>query len=278
MRNLSRLKNYFYTLILVPILGLQTFAQEIKMQGIIADSETKKTIEFVNIGVLNKNKGTVSNEKGVFNLSLPLTFSKDSLTISHVNYVSTTIPIENLINKRIFLQPKTNELAEVQISKKKKTNRKFGVRTYNPLLWLGVLSEDMDVIEVAQRINIPKKEVRVKYVNIYLRQGFESDSSYIRINFYKNVDDKPDKKIIFENIVQKKIIKPGWLQIDITGQNIYINEDFFVGVEFLPNFKNPLEVYIGAILTKGKGYSRRSSQGNWEKLQGASTINVEVEY
>jgi hypothetical protein len=29
----------------------------------------------------------------------------------------------------------------------------------------------------------------------------------------------------------------------------------------MPNFKNPQDVYIGAILTKGKGYSRRSSQG-----------------
>jgi hypothetical protein len=32
------------------------------------------------------------------------------------------------------------------------------------------------------------------------------------------------------------------------------------------------------VLTKGKGYSRRSSQGKWNKLQGASSINVEVEY
>ena len=38
------------------------------------------------------------------------------------------------------------------------------------------------------------------------------------------------------------------------------------------------DVYIGAILTKGKGFSRRSSQGKWNKLQGASTINVEIEY
>ncbi len=272
------MKNYFYTFFLIPFLTFQTFAQEIKMQGTIIDAATKKSIEFVNMGVVNKNKGTVSNENGAFNLSFPSTFSKDSLTISHVNYISVTLPIENLTNKNIFLLPQKNVLAEVQISKKKKTTRKFGVRTYNPLLWLGALSENNDIIEIAQRINIPKKEVHVKYINIYLRQGFESDSSYIRVNFYKNQDDKPDEKLIFENTVQKKKIAPGWLQIDLTDQNIYINEDFFVGVEFLPNFDKPLDVYIGAILTKGKGYSRSSSQGVWKKLQGASTINVEVEY
>lgn len=272
------MKNLFYTFLVVQFLTFQTLAQEIKMQGIIIDAETKMPIEFVNLGVVNKNKGTVSNENGAFNLSFPSTFSRDSLTISHVNYISLTLPIENFSNKNIFLQPQKNVLSEIQISKKKKTTRKFGVRTYNPLLWLGAFSESNDIIEVAQRINIPKKEVKVKYINIYLRQGFESDSSYIRINFYKNRDDQPDEKLIFENIVQKKKITSGWLQIDLTDQNIYISEDFFVGVEFLPNFEKPLNVYIGAILTKGKGYSRFSSQGDWRKLQGASTINVEVEY
>jgi hypothetical protein len=248
------------------------------MKGIITDSETKKPIEFVNIGILNRNKGTVSNIKGEFNLGVSNKFLNDSLTISHVNYYPVRIPIGNFKNETIFLDPRTNELSEVIVTNKRKRNRKIGVKSYNPLLWLGAISEDMDIIENAQRINIPDKTVRVKYVNIYLRTGFKSDSSFVRINFYKNVDNKPGEKIVFENIVHKKKIEPGWLQIDLTKRYIYLEEDFFVGVEFIPDFKNPLEVYIGAILTKGKGYSRRSSQGQWNKLHGASTINVEIDY
>ena len=97
--------------------------------------------------------------------------------------------------------------------------------------------------------------------------------------FYGNEDQySPGEKIIFENIVQNKRIEPSWIQIDLTKFNVYIEEDFFVSVEFIPDFRKPREIYIGAILTKGKGYSRRSSQGKWNKLQGASSINVEVEY
>lgn len=272
------MKNYIYTFILFQLLTFQSFSQEIEMDGIIADSETENPVEFVNIGVLHKNKGTISNLNGKFKLSVSKKFLNDSLTISHINYYPVKIPIENFNNKTIFLEPKTNELSEVIVSNKKKRNRKIGVKSYNPLLWLGAISEDMDIIENAQRINIPDKTVRVKYINIYLRAGFKSDSSFVRINFYKNVDNKPDEKIIFENIVQKKKIEPGWLQIDLTEQYIYLKEDFFIGVEFIPDFKNKLEVYIGAILTKGKGYSRRNSLGKWNKLQGASTINVEIEY
>lgn len=265
-------------LILFQLLLLSSFSQEIKMTGTIADAETKNPVEFVNIGIANKNKGTISDQDGLFGLSVPRRFLNDSLTVSHVNYYPATISIDNFTGKTIFLRPKINELPEVIVSNKKKRNRKIGVKSYNPLLWLGALSEDMDIIENAQRINIPNKPVRVKYVNIYLRTGFSADSSFVRVNFYKNLDNKPDKKIVFENIVRKKKIEPGWLQIDLTDQYIYLEEDFFVGVEFIPDFKNPLTVYMGAILTKGKGYSRRSSLGEWNKLQGASTINVEVEY
>ena len=253
-------------------------AQHIEMKGKVVDVETNGPIEFVNIGILNENKGTISNPKGEFSLDLHREFVDDSLTISHVNYYPLKIPVESFQDRTLFLKPKTVELTEVIVSNKRKRTRTIGVKSYNPLLWLGALSQDMDIIENAQRINIPDRSVRVKRVNIHLRAGFKADSSYVRVNFYNNVDQAPGERIVFENILRKKKIEPGWLQIDLTDHFIYLDEDFFVGIEFIPDFKNPLEVYLGAILTKGKGYSRRSSHGQWNKLQGASTINVEIEY
>ena len=273
------MKKHIYTLIIFLFFNFLAVSQEIEMNGTIIDSQTNSPIEFVNIGVFNKNKGTVSNQKGKFIINLSKDFLGDSLTVSHVSYETVKIPIKNSENISILLQPKANQLSEVVITNKKKKNRKIGVKSYNRLLWLGAISEDNDIIENAQRINIPyETTVRVKYVNVLLRNGFKTDSCFIRINFYKNVDNHPGEKIIFENIIQNKRIEPGWIQIDLTKFNVYIEQDFFVGVEFIPDFKKPREVYIGAILTKGKGYSRRSSQGKWNKLQGASSINVEVEY
>tara|TARA_R110002049_G_scaffold38978_1_gene120329 strand:+ start:15544 stop:15879 length:336 start_codon:yes stop_codon:yes gene_type:complete len=111
-----------------------------------------------------------------------------------------------------------------------------------------------------------------------LRSGFTSDSAYVRVNFYKNENNAPGQRIIFQNIIENTKIEPGWIQMDLTKYAVYIKEDFFVALEFIPDFHNTNEVYLGAILTKGKGYSRRSSQGTWNKLQGASTINVEIEF
>ncbi|ETN94093.1 carboxypeptidase-like regulatory domain-containing protein [Zhouia amylolytica] len=255
-------------------------AQEIKMSGIITCSKTNEPIEFVNIGVFNKNKGTVTDQKGRFTIVLSKEFLNDSLTISHVGYKTLKIPVQRANNIFFTLQPKANQLSEVVvISNKKKKNRKIGVKSYNPLLWLTAISEDNDIIENAQKINIPNKSiVKINYVNIYLRRGIDTESSFIRVNFYKNLNDLPGERILFENIVKKKKMEPGWLQIDLTEFNVYIKEDFFIGIEFLPDFKNTQSVYMGAILSKGKGFSRRSSQGKWEKLPGASAINVEIEF
>ena len=201
------------------------------MNGSIIDAETKSPIEFVNIGVLHKNKGTVSNQNGKFRINLPKDFLGDSLTISHVSYETVKIPIKNSKNITIPLQPITNELPEVVITNKKRKHKKIGVKSYNRLLWLGAISEDYDIIENAQRINIPNETtVRVNYVNVLMQKGFKTDSCYVRINFYRNVDNYPGDKIIFENIVQNKRIEPGWLKMDLTKYNVYIDDDFFVGI------------------------------------------------
>jgi hypothetical protein len=279
LNNLSKrfiLKTFAF--FVISLFVFQANAQTIEMSGKIVDSETKKQIEFVNIGILNKNKGTVSNLKGAFTLSVSKSFSKDSLTICHISYNTLKIPIENFKNRTLSLTPKTNELAEVIVSNKKKKQRKIGVRTYNPLLWLRAISEDKDIVENAQYMNIPDKVVKVKYVNIYFRRGFDVDSSYVRVNFYKNVDNKPGDRIFFENIMFKQKIEPGWLKLDLNKHGVFLEEDFFVGIEFIPDFDTNSYIYIGAILTKGKGFQRSNSQGSWSQIDGASTINIEIEY
>lgn len=267
------------TIILFQLISLFTFSQETEMSGLLIDSETKRPIEFANIGVVNKNKGTVSDLDGKFKIKFSREFASDSLTISHVIYKPVKIPIRDSKNLVISLQPNENQLSEVIVTNRKKRNRKIGVKSYNPLIWASIVSEEMDIIESAKQIKIPKnKTVRVKNVNFYLRQGFEIDSAFIRINFYEDLDDRPGEKTIFENIIQRKHIEQGWVNIDLTKYSIFLEEDFFVGVEIIPDFKKPREIYMGAILTKGNAFMRNSSLGSWDDVQGAQSINVVVEY
>ena len=273
------MKKPVYTLILCLLVSLFSFSQEIEMTGLLVDSETNNPIEFANIGVVNKNKGTVSNLDGEFKIKFSKEFAADSLTISHVIYNTVKIPIKDSKGLVISLEPNENKLPEVLLTSRKKRNRKIGVKSYNPLLWVGTVSKEMDIIESAKQIKIPNnKTVSVTDVNFYLRRGFDSDSAYIRINFYSDLDDKPGERIIFQDIIQRKLIDQGWVNIDLSNHFVYLEEDFFVGVEILPDSRKPLEVYMGAILTKGNAFIRLNSLGEWTDVDGAQSINVEVEF
>lgn len=270
----------FYFFMIFQLFISVAFSQQIVMNGIILDSENQQPIEFVNIGIVNKNQGTITNSDGRFKLILPIAYQSDSVTISHINYYSAKILAKSVKNETIFLDPKTTELAEVVVSNKKIRNRKIGVKSYNPLLSTRVTSRTSDIIELAQRINIPEKEVKVKAVNFKTFKSSDLTGVKVRINFYKNKNNAPNEKIIFKNIVQELPTerKSDWIRIDLNEDGIYLAQDFFVGIEFIPNFKNPTVIDLGGILTKGKGYRRENSLGAWEKLNGAASINVEIAY
>ncbi|MGB5930281.1 MAG: carboxypeptidase-like regulatory domain-containing protein [Cyclobacteriaceae bacterium] len=273
------MKRSVCSFILFQLISLYAFSQEIEMSGLLIDSETNNPIEFANIGVVNKYKGTVSGLDGRFKIKFSQEFASDSLTISHVTYEPVKIPITNSKDLVILLQPNENKLPEVVVTHRKTKTRKIGVKSYNPLLWVSISSEELDIIESAKQIRIPNnKTVRVNGVNFYLRRGFEIDSAFIRINFYENLDHRPGEKIIFENIIQRKHIEQGWVNIDLTKYAVFLEEDFFVGVEIIPDSKKPREVYMGAILTKGNAFMRNSSLGSWTDIEGAQSINVDVEY
>lgn len=79
-------------IILLLLTNFLGHSQEIVMSGQIINSKTKKPIEFVNIGVLNKNLGTVSGLNGEFNINASEEYFTDSITISHINYYSVKTP------------------------------------------------------------------------------------------------------------------------------------------------------------------------------------------
>ncbi len=274
------MKPNFYILVLIQLFSFQLFSQEIVMNGTVIDSENQQPIEFVNIGILNKNQGTITNLKGEFNLTVPKKFESDSITISHINYYSASILAQSFSNRTIILEPKTTELSEVVVSNKKRKTRKIGVKSFSRLLSMRVISKSNDIVEASQRINVPNEEIKVKAVNFAIRKWSEVDGVKVRINFYENVGDAPQKKIVLKNIVADLPTQADsdWIRIDLNEKDIYISQVFFVGIEFIPNFEKPTIVDLGGILTKGKGYYRENSLGSWAKLNGGASINVEIEY
>src|SRR5690606_40313860 len=56
------------------------------ISGQVTDQETGEALEFVNVGVLNRNIGTVTDEQGNFSLPLSPKNDADTLRISLIGY------------------------------------------------------------------------------------------------------------------------------------------------------------------------------------------------
>lgn len=96
-------------------------------------NEKNQKIEYVNIGIIGGKKGSISDENGVFKLTIPQENLQDSLYFSHLNYQRKAIAIQNLTeeNNKIILKEEEIILSPVEISATKpklRTIKRRGLR------------------------------------------------------------------------------------------------------------------------------------------------------
>ena len=91
------------------------FAQSLSMiSGVVLDASTNKPLPAATIRVAGpSNKGTITNERGQFQLSL--SSGESRLIVSYLGYRSDTVSASGLNNHdlRIALQPEAIRMAEV---------------------------------------------------------------------------------------------------------------------------------------------------------------------
>jgi len=78
--------------ILFLLITLNSYSQEKIIKGVIKDAESKFFLQYANIGISNKNIGTVSNFDGKFSLKLNESINENDLvTFSYVGYQTKTV-------------------------------------------------------------------------------------------------------------------------------------------------------------------------------------------
>ena len=98
--------------------------------GKVIDAKNQNPLTYVNIGIKEKDIGTVSREDGSFALNIPSEIQNDSMTFSMVGYYNLTLPIKKLALKNkitIQLQEKAIPLKEFVITAGKLVEKKYGV-------------------------------------------------------------------------------------------------------------------------------------------------------
>lgn len=260
-------------LIFISLISCNTIIGQ-NISGIVVNETNGQPIEFVNIGIVGKNIGTVSDMNGRFSFLVDSKFDDDTLLFSSLGYNPLIIKIADFkknSDKNVFLKEKTYELAEVVIRPKIFKQKTLGVTTKFKKIAAG-FKDNLLGYECGILMKV-KKAAYIKKVNINI-SSCSYDTIFYRLNIYK-VHGKMD----FENILRepiyikmpKELVKEG-LQIDLESKNIVVDGNFLVTLEHIKDLGEGY-LYFCAGFTK-KSYYRTTSQGEWKTVPVGISISV----
>ncbi|MEO5910392.1 MAG: carboxypeptidase-like regulatory domain-containing protein [Pelobium sp.] len=255
-------------------------AQSIKLSGKVSDVDHHVAVAFANIGIKDQKVGTLSDEHGYFNITIPDSLKNELLTFSCVGFETVTKKISDLKKVKelnIQLAQKAIALPEFVVSNKPVKPYRIGIRGRTPLVSVPATSYNKhDIIEQARSFKI-KEFIKVLNANIYYVGG-RSDSIRLRLNFYSLHNGFPGERLINNSIIKTFKSDKGWFSFDLSDEKIYVSEDFAVSFEYLPDSNSEIKpLAFGAKLGAADSFVRLNSQGKWQKNElGGATIYLTV--
>jgi hypothetical protein len=238
--------------------------------GKVFSSETKSGIAFVNVGIIGRNVGTVTDESGNYTITLNDIFDKDSLRFSMIGYESRAFLISQFRNdsiKNVFLVPKNYYLTEIKVISHRTHQIRLGTPVTSGALKSGFASNDLGS-EMGIKV-YARKQVVLKDININVA-ACTFDSVVYRINIYQVVN-----KTEFQNI----LIRPIYISfskadidkvisLNLRKYLILIKGDVLISLELFKDLGDGRLLFNTQYFT-GITYHRKTSQGKWTESSGA---------
>lgn len=243
---------------------------QIALEGSINNAETNESIPYVNIGIMNKGKGTVSDDKGNFSLVIPNEFLNDTMRISSIGYDTKLLIMSDFItilkgNQKITLMESVIKLQEVLVSDKKIKEKILGNKTKSKMMRGGFRNAELGN-ELGIKIPIKKKATYIHKFHAHITSNTGEQMKF-RLNFYGIENGLPSNKIVTQNIIFQIASKEGNFTLDLSKYDIVVDHDFFLTVELIENHGGEeSEVFFSAGLLGNATVTRLTSQAQWEKL------------
>ncbi len=265
----------FFILFLVPIfLNAQSF------KGRVLDKKSNQPLAFVNIGVINKDIGTVSDENGNFSIDLLNSSVNDTIRFSMIGYKNQDYRIGDYKirfakSTDLVLEQEVISLKEVTIKPKEYKIKIFGNETKSKTAQAGFTDNKLGY-EMGVLMHTKKSAILEK-VNLNIASCMY-DTIFYRLNIYKRQKGKGFENILKEPIYiqfEKEKIKET-IQVDLSKYGIEVEGTFLIAVELVKDLgKGKLHFccnFFGA-----PTYYREVSQGQWRRVPMNIGIGINVE-
>lgn len=262
------MKSFYLFCTLMAALGIN--AQTLK--GTLKDAASGEGLPFVNLGLLNKNIGTVSDDNGVFAMAVPKINVSDTVRISAIGYATKNIALADfqkqlLENPIVLLEEEATQLDELVITYEKPEEVVMkedimGNKTRSQRTSVGFTSNKLGN-EIGMIMKLSVSPIQLKTFTASLT-SMNNPKLKMRLNFYSVKDGLPDKLIIKENIIVTPPRNGTVMEVDLTPYNIVVESHFFVSLEWIESSKKPITFSADFSETAMPMILRATSQGNWE--------------
>jgi len=260
------------------LLWLAVHSQSVS--GKIIDADSKNPLEYVNIGVVGKNKGTVCDRNGLFSLDLPEHFDEDTIRISVIGFRPVSYKVKYF--KRVY-QESIGGLViglvkqEIVLSEAFVASREFEEKQIGSKGRLGTIefqsAKDTTLGgEIGTVIKVKKANGFLQDINIVIKSNNYDDSILFRINIYSMNGKLPGENILKEPIYASTKIKEGILSVNLEKHNIYVEDDFLAAIEWIGKMGEKT-IGFGTGL-RGQGFMRVTSQGEWDRIPLGMGIGI----
>ena len=255
---------------------------QVDLVGQVIDADTEEPLPYVNIGLVNQNIGTVTDEAGYFELEVPGNgFADATLRFSIIGFEPQDFTLQEYRDQKILtipLKEKATALEEVVLTTKrnKYQTKILGNKTTSQLIYAAFTTNKLGN-EMGFLVRGRKNPMILKKFNVSL---VENDYGPIRfrLNFYDLKDGLPNETLLNENIIVETDIQSGIVSKDLTPYEIVIDQDFFVAIEWIEDL-GPGKLFFSGGFFGSPLIAREVSQGTWSKVGSASVgMNVEVRY
>jgi CarboxypepD_reg-like domain len=247
------------------------FAQTVK--GFVLDQETQQPVPYVNIGIVNKNVGTVLSENGAFEIRLDAKYDMDSICFSCIGYDSRTFLMEDFRKRlssgkiTISLIPKAIALQEVIVTSEAKKTTILGHAPKSKFTKAGFfynrLGHEIGTLFESENSS-PKylDSVQLNFVNCHY------DSIFLRLNVY-SIDGERVENIlpqnVFINLTKKKALENP--MINLTPYNLLVGNKYLVSIEIVKDLGElGLKFYAALKADRFPTLYRGTSQDKWETV------------
>jgi hypothetical protein len=258
------LKGFLWVIIFLPeIIYSQT------LNGRVFSTETNLPVGYVNVGIVGRNTGTVTDLNGNYSLELQPDNRNDSIRFSMIGYQSRSFLISRFIEdsvKNVYLDTRTFAISEVKIVYHKLKKTVLGNPVTSSKLKSGFESNTLGAelgikLEVRRRVVLTDLNLNVAICSF--------DSVTYRLNIYQIENNTGYRNIlttpVYISFTKDKISDV--VTFDLRKYAITVQGDVLISLEL---FKDQGEgkLLFNTTWFTGTTYHRKTSQGSWIEAAG----------